>query len=350
MPNEPWRIDVHHHVVPPPFVAAVARSGRSVRTPAWSPESALATMDHTGVKLAITSLSTPGVQLGDPESGRALARECNDYFAGYKAQWPDRFGAFATLNLPDVAGACSEAEYALDERGLDGVNVLTHYDGRYLGHPSWRPLWKILDERSCVVHVHPTIPPYGSIADLGVPPFLVEFLFDTTRTAVDLIYRNVVDDFPNIKFILSHAGGTLPYLAWRVADISWRQLSEQSMSPGERQAHQYAIPLIDRFAGKMSQETLLERIGRFWYDTALSPASHTLRSIVAVAGLDHILFGSDWPYAPETMTRDSLDALAAGGWSAQELAAIGRENSTRLFSQRDVGSRGRDDASATGPI
>jgi predicted TIM-barrel fold metal-dependent hydrolase len=347
VPEDPWRIDVHHHVVPPAFVEAVARSGRSVRTPAWSPESALTMMDRAGVKQAITSLSTPGVQLGDPELARSLARDCNDYFAWMKAQRPDRFGAFATLNLPDVPGACAEAEYALDKLGLDGVNVLTHYDGRYLGHPVWRPLWKILDERACVVHVHPTIPPYGSLADLDAPPFLVEFLFETTRTAVDLIYKNVIDDFPNIKFILSHAGGTLPYVAWRVADISWRQLSERSMSPGEQQAHQYAIPLLERLTGAVKQETLLERIGRFWYDTALSPAPHTLRSIVAVAGLDHILFGSDWPYAPEKMTRDSLDALAAGGWSAEELVAIGCGNASRLLSQGGAQSLGRDDVPAT---
>ena len=119
------------------------------------------------------------------------------------------------------------------------------------------------------------------------------------------------------------------------------------MSPGERQAHQSAIPLLERLTGAVKQETLLERIGRFWYDTALSPAPHTLRSIVAVAGLDHILFGSDWPYAPETMTRDSLDALAAGGWSAEELAAIGCGNASRLLSQGGARSLGPDDVPAT---
>lgn len=325
--SSPHRIDVHFHTVPPAFVAAIKRSGNPGRTPAWSPESALGMMDRHGIAAAITSISVPGTHFEDDiVKARELTKQCNDYYASYVQRWPDRFGAFASTSIPDVEGACRDIEYGLGELKLDGVGLLTNYGGRYLGHPDFDPVMKELDRRKAVVLIHPTHPPYGNTIDIGVPPFLIEYPFDTTRAALNLVFTNSLDRFPNIRFILSHAGGTLPFVAWRAADIAWRQLADPE------HGRKYPLPLIESEGDNISLESVLSRLKRFWYDTALSPGAQTMGALVQVADTGRILFGSDWPYAPETMTSDSIDSFnALTMLDAQQKKGVERDNALRLF-------------------
>ncbi|GAA4342517.1 amidohydrolase family protein [Pigmentiphaga soli] len=324
--SSPHRIDVHFHTVPPAFVEAIRRDGINARTPEWSPDLALSMMDRHGIAAAVTSLSVPGTHFGDDAKARVLTRQCNDYYAQCVAGHPDRFGAFGSTSLPDVEAACADVAYALDTLKLDGMGLLTNYAGKYLGHPDFDPVLQELDRREAVVLIHPTFPPYGQAVSIGVPPFLVEYLFETTRAATSLVFSGALDRFPRIRFILSHAGGTLPYAAWRIADIAWRQLAQ------EEHAAKYPLPLIEQERERMSLDTVLSRLRRFWYDTALSPGAQTLGALQAVADPSRILFGSDWPYAPETMTADSIASLSAAGLLTEaQRADVERNNALQLF-------------------
>lgn len=322
------RIDVHFHSVPPAFRDAIieAALGPAIRTPTWTPELSLEVMDRNGIGSAITSISVPGTHFGDDAKARSLSRRCNDYSAEIISRWPKRFGAFAAVPLPDIEGACEEIRYALDVLKLDGIGLFTNYSGKHLGDPGFDPVLEILNDRAAVTFIHPTNHPSAQAVHLGVPGFLMEYLFDTTRAAVNLVLSGAMDRFPRIRFILSHAGGTLPYIAWRVSHIAWRQLAEPPFT------ERFPLPLIEQNSGQVSAELVLSRIRRFWYDTALSAGRQTFGALNAVADPGRILFGSDWPYAPETMTRDSIESLGAPGFlSEAQRSAVDRGNALQLF-------------------
>lgn len=330
MPDNAGHIDVHCHFMPPAYRAALASLGPTIRTPDWTAQGAVDFLDRHGFAAAVLSLSVPGVHLGDDAAARTLARRCNEDAAAYVQRHQGRLGAFATLPIPDVEGACDEACHALDMLKLDGIGLLASYDGTYLGDAAFDPILEVLDERSAVVLVHPNNhPSTRSVRDgisKGIGNFLVEFLFDTTRAALNLLYSNSLDRFPRIRFILCHAGGTLPYVAWRIAEITARQMT---VPPWDTQ---YPSPFMDRHTGKVTPELILSQLRRFWYETALSAGPQTFGSLNAVAAPDQILFGSDWPYCPDDMTTDMTRALdTETGSDPQRHAAITRGNALRLF-------------------
>lgn len=309
------RIDVHFHAVPAFFREATEAAGRrpaiSAGLPAWSPELAIAVMDRHGIATAVTSISQPGVHFGDDVAARTLARRCNEDAASCIARFPGRFGAFAILPLPDVEGACEELAYALDVLRLDGVVLFASYGERFLGDPAFDPVLAALDARGCAVFVHPALHPSIASLRLDLPAFAIEYPFDTTRAATNLIVRGALDRFPRIRFILAHAGGTLPYLAFRLA-----------MSPS----------IDPKRLGHLTAGDVLAKLRHFWYDTALSAAPSSLAALLQVADPSRILFGSDWPYAPETVTAASVAALEQSPLLDGRLrAAIGRENALALF-------------------
>lgn len=217
------RVDVHHHMVPPDYVAALEGLAISevggVPFPKWSPQKSLATMDKNGIASAVLSISTPGVYFGEVRPARDLARRCNEYAARTVADHPHRFGALASLPLPDVEGALRELEYALDELELDGVVLLSSVEGRYPGDPDYREIFDELEKRRAVVFIHPSFddPPNVDLSRLGVSNALIEAPFDTTRAVASLLYEGVLERIQNVPFILAHGGGTVPYLAWRIA-------------------------------------------------------------------------------------------------------------------------------------
>ncbi|OFZ98247.1 MAG: hypothetical protein A3H35_19940 [Betaproteobacteria bacterium RIFCSPLOWO2_02_FULL_62_17] len=313
MPPVAHRIDVHCHIIPEFYLETLIASGHgttSGASPAWSPEIALGVMDKYGIASSITSISYPGVHFGDDLAARALARRCNDFAAGMGVQWPGRFGAFAVLPLPDVAGAVAELAHALDQSGMDGVVLLASYMGKYLGDPGFDPLMVELDRRNAVAFVHPGMHPSSLQVGLPWPGFVMEFLFDTTRAAVNLMFSGVIERYPRIRFVLAHAGGLVPYFAWRLS----------------------VAPLISTRVPQWTREKVLAGLRHFWYDTALSPGPETMGSLTAVAEPSRILFGSDWPYAPAAITAESVKSLnQAGLLCASERAAIERGNALSLF-------------------
>jgi predicted TIM-barrel fold metal-dependent hydrolase len=310
------RIDVHQHIVPPPYASWLRAEGitdaggRAV--PAWTAEDAIELMDAHDVATAVVSVSTPGVHLNpavrcDP-AARAWARTVNEFAARVAADHPDRFRFFATLTLPDVDGALDEAVYALDTLHAAGVILLANTHGEYLGAPEHEPLFAELDRPGTVVFVHPAELPGARVAD--IPPFAADFLLDTTRAAYRLVARGVVRRHPRVKFILSHAGGFLPYASHRLAVAI---TGETQRSPFE---------VLEDFAG-------------FYFDTALSGSPAALPSLLAFAKPGHVLYGSDWPYAPPIAVSYFTGQLDADPRiDVDGHVAIDRRNAEELFGHR----------------
>ncbi|MDX1888678.1 amidohydrolase family protein [Mycolicibacterium sp. 050158] len=203
------RIDTHHHLIPPEYRKVLQRrgiddaGGRAL--PNWSPETSLQTMADLDVSTAILSVSTPGTTfLPAAADAAALARDLNDYTAGLVDAEPDRFGFFATIPMPHFRESAAEVVRSLDELHADGVVLLANSAGTYLGRDGQDDLFAALDSRSAVVFIHPADLPGPVIP--GVLPFAADFLLDTTRAAYLLVRNGIRREYPNIRFILSHAG------------------------------------------------------------------------------------------------------------------------------------------------
>ncbi|OSC23227.1 amidohydrolase [Mycobacterium vulneris] len=304
------RIDTHHHAIPSFYRDMLQKArideagGRAL--PKWSPDGSLQTMAELNVATAILSVSTPGTAfLPRAADAASLARDLNDYLAGLVADQPNRFGFFATLPMPHLRESVDEAARSLDELRADGVVLLANSAGTYLGQNGQDDLFAALDARSAVAFIHPGELP-GPVID-GIAPFAVDFLLDTTRAAYLLVRNGICRRYPNIKFILSHAGGFVPYASHRMA-VSI--MGDTGRSPGDS---------LDDFAG-------------FYFDTALSSSAAALPSLLAFAKPGHVTFGSDWPFAPVAAGK----LFAAGletypGLRPDARAAIERDNALPLF-------------------
>lgn len=274
------RIDMHAHMLPPDYRASLVEHGygtiAGLPLPEWSPEAAVDFMERYGIQTQVLSVSDPGVNYLDPADAREMARYCNTYVSGLFKQYPKRFGALAVLPLPDVTASVAEIEYALDELRLDGVVLLSAYDGIYLGDPRFEPVMAALARRNAYVFIHPASIPVQNKPDLQVPDFLYEFTFDTTRAATQLMFRGTMARYPSIRFQLAHAGGTVPFLSYRLGLAS--ELG--TLPPG-------VVPKL---------------ISSFLYDTALSPSPAAMGGVLKVTSLDNIVFGSDWPFSAAILT------------------------------------------------
>jgi predicted TIM-barrel fold metal-dependent hydrolase len=313
--TSPRRIDIHFHLIPKFYQDAVYEAGTGPqigRYPDWSPERALELMDAHGIELALTSLAQPGVQFGDPARARALARRCNDYAAELNGRWPKRFGAFAVVPMGEMDPALDEIAYALDVLKLQGVCLFASYGEKFLGDPYFDPLMEELDRRAAVVFVHPALHPTSRKLDLPWPGFMMEYLFDTTRAAVNLTFSGATERFRRIAFVLAHAGGLMPYFAWRLS----------------------VAPMIDARLPQASPEQIIARLGQFWFDTALSPTPQTMACLAAVARPERIVFGTDWPFANAKVVAQAMKSYdAATSVAGLQTAAINRGNALALFPQ-----------------
>ncbi|MET4428757.1 MULTISPECIES: amidohydrolase family protein [unclassified Mycolicibacterium] len=308
--SAPNRIDVHQHIVPPGYAewlrtkGIADAGGRAL--PNWSAESALSMMDDIGTATGILSVSTPGTgPAADEGEAVRIAREVNDYSAELAKDRPDRFGFFATPPMPYLGQAVAEIARALDDLGADGVVLLANTNGTYLGQPGQDELFAELDRRAAVVFIHPAELPGPTVP--GIAPFAADFLLDTTRAAYLLVRNEVRRRYPNIRFILSHAGGFVPYAAHRMAV---GMVADTGRSP---------MDSLEDFAG-------------FYFDTALSGSAAALPSLLAFAKPGHVLFGSDWPFAPPPAVQyftAGLDDYPG----ITDHAAINRDNATALFSR-----------------
>lgn len=286
------RIDIHHHFIPPRYrelvgADAIGRTLVSGQAPTWSPQQSIEAMDRNGVSLAVVSISAPGFQCDEGERA-ALCCHCNDFAARMRSDHPSRFGSFASLPLPDIEASLKEIERAFDELEADGIGLLTNYEGRYLGDPLFDPIFEELNRRAATVFVHPTDTPCGCW--VGLPAASLEFPFDTTRAIANLLFSGMIGRFPKIRMIFSHAGGTIPFLAGRLARLERR--------PDYK---------------KMVPEGVKALLQTLYFDTALSAEPSMLNPLLALTTPEHVLFGSDYPYAPEdamTAAVRSLDAMS----------------------------------------
>jgi len=311
--ESPRRIDVHFHTIPGFYREAVyaAGSGPAIgRYPDWTPELALELMDASGIDMAITSLAQPGVQFAPTDGARVLARRCNEDAAGLIQRWPRRFSAFTTVPLHAIDDAVTEIQYGFDVLDFVGVCLFASYGEKFLGDPHFDPLLALLDERAAVVFVHPAYHPSSRTLDLPWPGFMMEYLFDTTRAAANLLLSGALDRFPRIKFILAHAGGVLPYFSWRLS----------------------VAPMIDPRLPQWPRERIFAGLRRFWYDNALSPGPQTMGALASVAAADRIVFGSDWPFANARVVAEAIkDQTAPDFLSPARRLAIDRDNALALF-------------------
>ena len=279
-------VDLHHHVIPEFYWDATNEDGNAaggINPPRWSLDGAIAYLDEAGIDVAVPSISTPGVHLGDDTAARTLARRVNDYLADLKRRRPDRFGGFAALPLPDVEGSLEQIEYAFDVLELDGVSVMTNAGGGYLGDSRFDLVFSELQRRAAVVFVHPIASPDPIAHTLGLPDTLLDYPVDTSRAIAKLHYSNTFARTPDIKYVFVHAGGAIPYLASRFAIVD-----EMDVIPGARE-----------------RGTFADALPRLYWDTASAfsdPVLHLLRS---VTGLGNVVFGSDYPYP--------RDAISIGG-------------------------------------
>ncbi len=322
------KIDVHHHIFPKNYVDALKSQGvkdtLGVDFPEWTPETSLKVMDKNGIKMAILSITAPGVYFPDIEFptgfSENLAQMTNETIAETKKKFPNRFGGFATIPLLNPDAAIEELHYALDTLHLDGVCLMTNYNGKYLGNELFEPFFNELNKKKAVVYIHPTNPGEQFDPELDFPSALIEAPFDTTRTVADLMYSGTLDKYPDIRFILSHGGGTLPFLAWRVAMIEYAQKGKKP--PVLRSMYDFLL--------KGKPEKGLNLLKKMYFDTALVSGEYALKPLQLFADPEHIIYGSDFcvakmaPTITKNLTKD-------GNFTGENLDNMEYKNCLRLF-------------------
>jgi 6-methylsalicylate decarboxylase len=269
------RIDVHHHVVPPQY------ADRSMPIKIPDVETQLQTMDSWKIRTAITSL-TPRVILKNLHRLREVARTCNEFQARLILEHPSRFGSFALLPLPDVDGALEEITYALDILHLDGVGLFSSVNDRYLGDPLFDPVFDELNRRKAVVFIHPTHCEAPEHTQLHAPPFVVEYVFDTSRAIVNLIFTGTLQRCPDIRLIVAHGGGAVPFLTQRISML---------------EVHRHAKGVTD----------VIPTLRSLYYEIASTSAGYALRSLQELADPTHIPWGSDLPFVYGERLQEEVD-------------------------------------------
>ena len=308
-------IDVHQHFVSPSFHAFLnAKNSPAAPIPglaAWrdySPARAVAELDRVGIATAMLSITAPGVWFGDVAEARRLAREMNEFAAERMVgDHKGRFGLFAVLPLPDVDGALAEIAYALDTLSADGFGVLTSYGNAWLGDPKFAPVLDELNRRKAVVYVHPTDAACCQGLVPRVPNQMLEYPMDTTRTIASLVVSDTATRCPEVRFVFSHAGGTLVGVAGRLLG---------------------AEMTAENLAGAPERDSRLHHLRRFYYDTAGSANPVNMQALKTLVGVSQIVFGTDAPFfdgAPQ------VRGLATAGFSAAELARVERANALALL-------------------
>jgi predicted TIM-barrel fold metal-dependent hydrolase len=266
-------------------------------------------MDEGGVETAMLSITTPALNLEamSTQDVAALARECNEYAARIVSDYPGRFGFFAAIPLTDTDSALREIEYAMDVLGADGVGLLTSYGNRWLGDPSFFPVMEELDRRGTVASTHPTTPNCCVNIQPELHPSIIEFGTDTTRAIASLLVNGGAQKFRNIRWIFSHAGGTMPFLIERFL----------------------RLPIFDAKLKDQFPEGVREELRRFYYDTAQVSHTAAMSALTSLVETSQILFGTDFPY------RKSLDHVnglkGCGIFDEDDLVRIDYSNAHALL-------------------
>lgn len=301
------RVDVHHHILPPEYVKLVGadRIGRPAPAgaPEWDVAASLRFMDAHGIKTSMVSVSAPGLWFGDRELARRLARSSNEFAARMVSDHPGRFGSLAAVPLPDVADALAELRHAVEVLKCDGICLMTNYDEVYLGDVGLDPLFAELDRLGLPVYVHPYVCSCDQDVLPGVPLSMIEFPHSTTRAIVSMLNAGTFVRFAKIRFIFSHAGGTIPFLVRRI----------------EGQA---------RVLGKPGWRETLQRLH---FDTAGSANTTAFAPLLELVDARQVLLGTDFPFAGEVGGGATVAGLERVGLSEPDLRDVQSGNARRLF-------------------
>ena len=283
-------IDVHSHIITPEFVSALEKEGRLLDEgfplPKWNAEAQLKWMDEAGIQMSVLTLAAPqpGLTPGpSPKGEGSIIRRCNEAAARLKREHPDRFRFCAALPLPDVDAAIEEARYALDMLGADGIKLATNVQGQYLGAPELDTLFSFLNEWKAVVILHPHRPePVNRQVMEQTPLAMQEYLSETTRAVSNMISRNVLVRYPDVKVVVPHCGAYLPLMVPRM----------KSLTP---------VMQANKLVGDIDWEANLAAL---YYDLAGAHSPEVIRMLLTITTPDHLLYGSDYPYvAPQVLTQ-----------------------------------------------
>ena len=304
----PYRIDVHHHLYPPEYLAGL---GKHLKVPpimtAWTPQRSLDGMDRAGIQTAMLSITAPGVWFGDAAEARQLARASNEYGAGLKRDHAGRFGLYAALPAQDLDGSLAEIAYAMDTLHADGIGMFTNYGDKWLGDPAFAPIYEELNRRKAVLYTHPTDAPCCVGLVPGVAEQLGEWGTDTTRSIATMVFNDFAGRYPDIKVIFSHAGGTMPFLIERFEFQATLGTYPKTLPGGVHPA-----------------------LRHFLYDTAQAANPAAMDALMKLVPVSQILFGTDYPYRT---CEDQMRNLASLGLPAEDMAAIEAGNARRLMPQ-----------------
>ena len=307
-------MDVHSHIITSEFVSALEQEVRLMDEgfplPKYDVTEHLKWMDEAGIETSVLTLAAP-----QPTSAEVV-RKSNEAAARIRKEHPGRFMFCAALPLPDVQKAIEEAKFALDVLKADGIKLATNVDGQYLGAPELDTLFAVLNERKAVVILHPHRPePMNKQVMAQTPLAMQEYLAETTRAVTNMISRNVLARFPNVKVVVPHCGAYLPLAIPRM----------KSLTP---------VMQANKMVGEIDYEANLRAL---YYDLAGAHSPEVIRMLLTITTPDHLLYGSDYPYvAPQVLTQ-SLDCMKQYLSTAPDLAPFREmilwKNAQRLFAE-----------------
>jgi predicted TIM-barrel fold metal-dependent hydrolase len=306
-------IDTHHHFYPPSYLQMQKDYEGKRNIPPypgvfdWTPARAIENMDKNGIRTAVISLaSTPGLWFDTgAEEAAKIARVCQDFAAEMRRDYPGRVGVFAPLSMMNVDVTLKEIEYVFDTLKADGINLQTNYGDKWLGDPAYKPVLEELNRRKAVIYVHPLVAACCGRLSVGAFPAVIEVPHDTTRTVTSLLLSGSFARYRDIKWIFSHAGGTVPMLAGR----------------------------IDAFYGKspkaaeIAPDGIMRELARLHYDTANATSVPAMAALLKLVPVSQVTYGTDWPYFALDQNKD----LQKLGLSAADVQAIESGNATRLI-------------------
>ncbi len=299
-------VDVHSHAI-----LGIGAGPPLAQLPDWSVEGTLAQMDRHGIDAVVLSVPD-AANYAQGQAARDIARRINEKLAEVVQRHPRRFGAMVTLPGRDADGAVAEIAYGLDTLKLDGVCTSTNINDSYLGEPQFDPWFEEMNRRSATLFIHPMITKTSAPLDLGLNASVMEFMFDTTRMVANLVTKGAKQRFGDIKMISTHAGGTIPFLARRVALLV------------------ELFGIRDRPA--MTAAEVREGLQSFYFDLTAATTQSQLVGLLDLVPASHLLFGFDMPFMPDTSIEPAIDDLCNfPQFDAETLKAMSRDNALRLY-------------------
>ncbi|MBT5874638.1 MAG: amidohydrolase [Candidatus Latescibacteria bacterium] len=322
-------IDFHNHVYPPEYVDEIEK-GPSAYSVTYDDDGnpvlhspgdynilvpghrlmdvRKQVIDDAGIDKQVISFTAPGTLIETPDRSVELARRVNDIFADIQRSYPDQFPALATLPLNKPEACADEMERAVTELGLKGVCIFSNANGVAISDPCFWPMYERANELNVVFFVHPTFPVGVEAMEQYMLMPLVGFLMDTTLATASLVFSGVVERFPNLKWVLGHLGGAVPYLSERFDRVY------------------EAFPQCRENITELPTTYLKEK---FYYDT-VNFDLNALEFAIKFAGIDHILAGSDYPHQIGSIPK-MLSSLRALEISEEDRTAIMGGNAAQLL-------------------